>query len=479
VKRVLMLAYYFPPSKAAGTFRTLRFVRDLPAYGWEASVLTVRPATYLRTELDAALLHKVPDRTRVHRTAAPPLHRWYKRAIESAKKWKDRGAAPAGGMGPAAAASSPRGSGPVPAAGSGIDVRSPLDLLYMLCRTPDIDAGWYLPALARGLAVVMRRRPDVLYATGGPWTTFLVARDLARLARLPLVLDYRDPWTSNPAVVRSGNAFEALALRYERAVVRRATRIVANTDVLREGLLEAHGAGLGSKTVVIHNSFDPDDYSGPEPAREDIFTLSYVGAMYDAHSPEPLLKAAATLAAERPDLRSRFRIRLTGSGAPRIAARVRALGIEDIVVVGEPVSHAEAVRLQRAAHGLLLFLTVPSDHSTFVPSKLFEYVAARRPILAVTRGGALERLLRGRGLTPWVYRPEDELGIAQGLLNLIERHERGDLPSLPEEVVNGFSGAAAAGDLAAVLESARTGGDLPPLDCEPVASPEREVVEAR
>lgn len=471
MKRVLMLAYFFPPSKAAGTFRTLRFVRDLPACGWAPSVLTVRDRTYLPSELDAALLHKVPDATRVHRAAAPPYHRWYKRAVEAAKALRRggrRAAAPCGVPAPGS------GDGPVQT------IRSGLDLFYMLCRTPDIDAGWYLPALARGLWIVARERPKVLYATGGPWTTFLVARDLARLARLPLVLDYRDPWTSNPAVVRTGTWFESLALRMERTVVRRARCIVANTDVLRETLVQAHGQAVGGKTVVIHNSFDPSDYTGPALRPEDIFTMSYVGAMYDAHSPEPLLQALAALCGARPDLRGRLRVRLVGAGAARVAARVHALGLDDLVRVQDPVPHAEAVRLQRASHVLLLLLTVPSDHSTFVPSKLFEYVAARRPIFAVTRGGALERLLRGRQLTPWIYRPEDAAGMGQGMLNLLERYERGVLPQLSEEIVRGFSGEAAAGALAAVLEAAAA-GTLPRDPSAPSASPlrAREAVGAR
>jgi glycosyltransferase involved in cell wall biosynthesis len=467
MNRVLMLAYFFPPSKAAGTFRTLRFVRDLTDCGWEPSVLTVDPRTYLTSELDPQLLNKVPPGTPVHRTAAPPLHRWYKRAIESGKKL--RRASPAAGERPTSTAQSADGeqkksdfvtSRPAPSASP--SMRSPLDLAYMLCRTPDIDAGWYVPALARGLTIVARERPQVLYATGGPWTTFLVARDLARLTRLPLVLDYRDPWTLNPSVVRTGNLFERVAMRMERTVVRRARWIVANTDVLRTTLMQAHGEELGDKTVIIHNSFDAEDYAGPEPDRESVFTMSYVGAMYDAHSPEPFLQAVAALCSERGDLRGKFRVRLVGAGAPRIAALVRTLGIEDVVLVEEPVSHAEAVRRQRAAHALLLFLTVPSDRSTFVPSKLYEYIAANRPIVAVTRGGALEGLLRRRELTPWIYRPEDRLGIAQGILNLIERHERGCLPALPPSTVHSFSGEAAARALAGVLEAARSGG-LPPV----------------
>lgn len=480
MKRVLMLAYFFPPSKAAGTFRTLRFVRDLPGCGWSPSVLTVRAQTYLRTEVDPALLAKVPATTHVERVPAPPFHRWYKRLVEVAKRLRRNGSAGAGSavpspgaavsaqppLGAAASrpAAAPAAAGPIPATqdvAARAGGRSPLDFVYMLCRTPDIDAGWYVPALLRGLWSAARHRPQVLYATGGPWTTFLIARDLARLTRLPLVLDYRDPWTANPAVVRSGNAFEKLALGFERTVVRRATAIIANTDVLRETLVQAHGEAVERKTVVIHNSFDAADFAAPPPPLEARFTLSYVGAMYDAHDPRPFLQAVACLAGERPDVRSRLQVRLVGSGAPRIARRVQELGLGDVVVVQEPVPHAEAVRLQRAAHGLLLFLTVPSSHSTFVPSKLFEYVAANRPILAVTRGGALERLLRGRALTPWIFAPEDTIGIAHGILNLFERYERGNLPRLPEEVVNGFSGQRAARDLAAVLDAAATGSPLP------------------
>jgi glycosyltransferase involved in cell wall biosynthesis len=470
-------------------------VRDLPALGWSPGVLTVRPQDYLAIELDPALCNKVPASTRVVRAAAPALHRGYKRLIEAGKRLRGGKAnalasstpgsqaatatpvpesatnsVAASASTPAAAPASTPAAAPASTSAGAPNVRSPLDLAYMLCRTPDIDSGWYVPALVRGLWAVLRQRPRVLYATGGPWTTFLVARDLARLTRLPLVLDYRDPWTLNPAVVRSGNFFETLALRLERTVVRRARYIVANTDVLRETLARAHGDAIAAKTVVIHNSYDAADYESPAPPRETVFTLSYVGAMYDAHSPEPLLQAMVQLAAQRPDLRGRFRVRLVGAGAPRIAARVRSLGIEAFVDVGEPVPHAEAVRLQRAAHVLVLLLTVPSDHSTFVPSKLYEYIAANRPILAVTRGGALDRLLRGRQLTPWIYRPEDTLGIAQGLLNLYERYERDCLPALPEATVRSFSGIAAARALAGVLEAASSGAPLRPFEVATAAT---------
>jgi len=457
MRRVLMLAYFFPPSKAAGTFRTLRFVRDLPALGWAPSVVTVRGATYPSIEVDPQLLHKVPAGTAIHRTAAPAYHRWYKRAIERAKAIRpSRTPAPPPASSPAGSAAAAKTAGDSVAAG-----RSPLDLLYMLCRTPDIDAGWYLPALCGALRAVWREKPDVLYATGGPWTTFLVARDVSRLTGVPLVLDYRDPWTLNPAVVRAGSKFEDLALALERTVVRRARAIVANTDVLRETLLRAHGPALGGKTVIIHNSYDAADYATPAPAPGPVFTLSYVGAMYDAHSPEPFLQGLAALLEREPERRGGFRVRLVGAGAPRVAARVRTLGLNDTVQVQESVPHAEAVRLQRSSDALLLLLTVPSDHSTFVPSKLYEYVAAERPIFAITRGGALAGLLRRRNLTPWIFAPEDVDAIARGLADLLDRHAQGTVPRLDAATVRSFSGLAAAERLAGVFESVVSGSPLP------------------
>jgi glycosyltransferase involved in cell wall biosynthesis len=183
-------------------------------------------------------------------------------------------------------------------------------------------------------------------------------------------------------------------------------------------------------------------------------TLSYVGSLYDAHSPEPFLRALKVMLETYPDKRGRFRVRLVGSGAPRTSQLVLGLGLDDVVEVGAPVPHAEAVKLQRSSQALLLFLTVDSDHSTFIPSKLFEYVAARRCIFAVTRGGALQRILQDRNLTAWIYAPEDIEAMADGLCELVRLHERGALPQFDDATVASFSGRAAAGALAAVLDAA-------------------------
>src|SRR5262249_34329279 len=174
------------------------------------------------------------------------------------------------------------------------------------------------PALARGLRVVRREKPQVLYATGGPWTTFLVARDLSALTGVPLVVDYRDPWTSNPATPRTGSVFENLAHSLEASGARRARVLVANTDVLRDTLLESQGAELCDKIAVVPNSCDASDSASPAPAPEPVFTFAYVGAMYDAHSPEPLLAGLVRLFADAPHWRRRFQVRLVGNGAPRV-----------------------------------------------------------------------------------------------------------------------------------------------------------------
>ena len=459
-----MLAYYFPPSKAAGTFRTLRFVRDLPDCGWKPIVLTVRAGTYPDGDCDPALLHKVPNTVRVFRTPAPPLHRWFKQAIQA-------GRAPFGrrpNRAPGAAAT--RGSAEPMALTRGRP-GSVTEWIYTLLRTPDVDAGWRAFAVLRGVWLVWTQRPRVIYATGGPWTTLLAARDISRLTGVPLVLDYRDPWSANPAAHRSG-WFETRAKALERGPLRRAAHVVANTDVLRHALVAAYGPDVATRCTIIHNSYDEADYATPAPPRPELPTFSYVGSLYDAHSPEPFLQALQRLLAERPALRGTFRVRLVGSGAARVTQQVLGLGLDDTVEVRAPVPHAEAVALQRSSHALLLFLTVDSDHSTFIPSKLFEYIAARRPIFAVTRGGALQRLLARRDITPWVYSPADADGIVAGLADLVERATRGSLPEFSDDFVRSFSGRAAARSLASVLdrvantEPPSSSADARPADAE-------------
>jgi glycosyltransferase involved in cell wall biosynthesis len=453
-----MLGYFFPPSKAAGTFRTLRFVRDLSQFGWRPRILTVQESAYPAGDLDPHLLHKVPNEVPVHRSAAPPLHRWFKQGLHRLRDALVGHQVDSGGDNHTVAATSAvSADAAVDAPTSHVSTRrrtSVSEWIYTLLRTPDVDAGWRWSATWRGLWLILRHRPEVLYATGGPWTTFLVARDLSRWTRVPLVIDFRDPWAHNPAVRPRGGLLESLARRQEASVVRCARRIVANTDVLKETLIRAYGAAVGSKCVIINNSFDEADYQTPEPPQADILTLSYVGSLYDAHSPEPFLRALKVMLETYPDKRGRFRVRLVGSGAPRTSQLVLGLGLDDVVEVGAPVPHAEAVKLQRSSQALLLFLTVDSDHSTFIPSKLFEYVAARRCIFAVTRGGALQRILQDRNLTAWIYAPEDIEAMADGLCELVRLHERGALPQFDDATVASFSGRAAAGALAAVLDAA-------------------------
>lgn len=460
-----MFAYYFPPSKAAGTFRTLRFVRALPDCGWKPLVLTVKAATYPEGDTDLALLHKVPDSVQVFRTPAPPLHRWFKQFTQTARSFRRRTHSHSRRQTPPATARS--SSATLPPGPPSLSER-----LYTLLRTPDVDAGWRAFAVARGVALVWQHRPCVLYATGGPWTTFLVASDVSRLTGVPLVLDYRDPWTSNPAANRNG-VFEALARRLERGPVRQARHLVANTDVLRDSLLEAHGAALASRCTIIHNSFDEADYATPPPPLPELPTFTYVGSLYEAHSPEPFLLALQRFLQQRPQARGQFQIRLVGSGASRVAQRVLQMGLDDMVDVRSPVPHAEAVALQREAHVLLLFLTVDSEHSTFVPSKLFEYIAARRPIFAVTRGGALRRLLEGRDVTPWIFAPDDVQAMADGMAELLDLARRRGLPAPSADFVRSFSGRAAARSLASVFD--RVAGVAPTAPAPAHAAPEPQL----
>ena len=193
--RVLLVAYYFPPVAASGSMRPLGFCRYLQAHGWIPHVLTTDSASsYPWHPIDHELMSRVP--TGMDLDIVPyvdPLHRLIRlrNAVNTFVK-NGVGSKPAHGSTPVCTNR---------AVASVISSRWAIakeTLLESLFAFPDPQAAWEMPAILRGAALKGEKRPNVVLATGGPWTSLLVGRGIAQRLSVPLVIDYRDPWTSNP-----------------------------------------------------------------------------------------------------------------------------------------------------------------------------------------------------------------------------------------------------------------------------------------
>ncbi len=163
MRRVLFIAYLFPPIANSGTRRSLSFANHLPDHGWEPTVLTLAdppPKT-----CDAALLGEIRAQTQVERTPSWAHYASARLARLCAPVKRRRSVADA------------------------LDWR--LDRLF---QVPDPVASWYPKAVARGLELHRQAPFDLVYASGWPWTAFLVARAIGLKTGRPYVLDYRDMW---------------------------------------------------------------------------------------------------------------------------------------------------------------------------------------------------------------------------------------------------------------------------------------------
>jgi glycosyltransferase involved in cell wall biosynthesis len=407
-RRVLVLAYFFPPLGGGGVQRTLKFVRYLAVLGWDSTVVSTRSRVY--PARDRSLLEEVPPSTRVIRPAALPLAHYIGIAL----------------------------------------YRLRLRRLRAWVVWPDGGLGWAPFAFIAALRAVRRDRPDVLFSTSAPYAAHLVALLVARLTGLPWVADFRDEWMANPHLAEQSRSLAAITKRAELAVTTQAQRVVVAADYFRLGELDADDP----RRVEIVNGVDqadlPDRALEPRP---DGFVVANVGTIYGSVDPTPALNAIAALAVRQAIDGDRLEVRLVGSiwepsFAPPTGIRVVATGY---------VEHSQAIREMCAATVLLLY--VPS--SSLAPSgKLFEYLASGRPILCLTHSENLASQLVREWNAGVVADPHDEAAIEQALLALWQRWQENGLPDQEEvrrKTLERYSRRKNAEQLARVLDEAASG----------------------
>jgi len=385
MKRALIVAYYFPPLSTSGCLRPKAFCKYLPDHGWEASVLTVvsdtadhelaRDPSLLSGRLSRIAIRRAPD--------------------ENVLAWVGSRRATLG-----ARSAGVRAAIPVPEARSFLR-RSVAAGLRMLFAFPDNCAGWFRPGVREGLRLVAELRPDVVLATAPPWTGLLVGAAIAQRAGIPLVADFRDPWTASEKRYADLPGGMGRANRLERRTIGHAARVIANTAEAAVWLKSKYPRDA-HKVVAIPNGYDPDlmpafenetvhdrARSGAEPLE-----ICHFGTVYRARSPTQLLLALSDLAAEHsgatpPPLRVRFigAWQVNDSETIALAGRLERSGI----MTREPaLPHAACLHAMRASNALLI---LQPDLPLQIPGKLYEYIAAGRPLVVVGGEGATASLV--------------------------------------------------------------------------------------
>ncbi|HYE78265.1 MAG TPA: hypothetical protein VEI97_09780, partial [bacterium] len=283
---------------------------------------------------------------------------------------------------------------------------------------PDAKIGWYPLALDASRALDGEGRPVLVVATNPPASALVIGGAIARRWGAPLVLDYRDPWTTGyyqgeqPAEVqRREEGIERRLLVQASAVV-----TVGAGFAQRIGSLVQDQAELLNKLRVVGNGFLEESFTelGPFPFERP--TLLHAGSLYHHRSPEPLLEAIALLKAQEPALWDAAELRWVGNVDRAYLDHAARLGIQNLVHEGF-VEHRTALEYQLGAD-LLLLLT-----EGMLTGKVYEYLRAGRPILAIGESPDLAELLQRHGAGQ-VFPRDDVEGIANFIAQVLRRRQR-------------------------------------------------------
>jgi glycosyltransferase involved in cell wall biosynthesis len=413
VKRVLMVAYHFPPMNvSSGVQRTLRFAQYLPEFGWEPTVLSAHRRAY--ASASASNEAEIPAGLLVQRAFALNTARHL--------SWRGR-------------------------------------YSRLLC-VPDQWWSWWLGAVPAGLSLIRRLKPDALWSTYPIATAHAIGYTLHRLTGIPWVADFRDPMAQPgyPADPLAHRAFEWI----EYKTLQHCRRAVFTAPGALRLYSERYPGIPRERLAIVENGYDESAFSGAEqasfPAPSDgrTLVLLHSGTIYESErDPRAFFAAIAELRRSGRIVPGEVRIVLRATGCDDyLRSLIGPLQIGDVVMLEPAIGYREALTEMLAADGLLVLQA--SNCNDQVPAKLYEYLRAGRPILALADPvGDTAAVLRDAGIDTIapLNREEDITRALAGFLDLIRERRA---PIAAKSQVEAASRRSRTCELARILDGARS-----------------------
>lgn len=438
-RRALFVAYAFPPAGGVSVHRVTKFIKYLPEFGWNCSVLTAEnPSVPM---FDNSLIAEVPPSTNVRRARTLEPGYALKSIVSASQETKT------------VSATGKLKNG----------LRNVARRLFNTVLQPDPQILWRPQALRDGMKLLKETRHDVIVATGPPFSSFLLALTLSQRTGLPLAVDYRDEWTvmAHWENKHSGPLDVFIQDRMQKRVLAGSSLILGTTKATAAELRRlAAGANSHAKVDHIYNGFDQSDFplTDSRSARVDYgngtdqFRLSFVGTLWNAASIGPVVDAIIALSERSPALTKALELVVAGRRTSEQEAELDRLAATPAKLVRLPfISHKEAIHLMCASDALLLINADLPNTERLVNAKTFEYMAARRPIFGVAPEGEIWSLLREMPGT-LLSRPSDGAAIAANLKASIESWQRGVTYAASDWNLTAFERRNLAAKLASLLD---------------------------
>lgn len=452
MRTLLLITGSFLPCAGSGVHRNVGYAKYLPQYGWRTIVLAKRPPPGAPTgspevPWDGRYCQVVGTRSLELLRAMRALYG----AATGRRAQRD----------------------PQEAARAKLRETGPGRVLWRLASQflfiPDADIGWLPYAVAAGRRIMAGRRVDAILSSGPPFTAHIVGLVLSARFGVPLVADFRDPWTQSAYVDARQERLlgGALDRRLERAVLGRAAAVIGVSRPLVDAMAAIRVARLAEKLHVITNGFDPEDFRGVSREVPAEFTITYTGSfMWEQQSISPVLAALRDLVERGEVPTTKIRLRVVEAYPQDTLSAVRAHNLADIVTVLTGLPHRQAIQEQLNASVLLLLVGRDRRTEGVYTGKIFEYLAAGRPILALAPPGGVAASLIREARAGVVVGGGDPDELGRAILAFYREYEaRGSVAWAGDPTVVGrYARPRLAGQLASLLDGVCPAGTAPTED---------------
>jgi glycosyltransferase involved in cell wall biosynthesis len=413
--RILLISYLFPPAGGIGVQRALSLARYLPQCGFEVHVLSAANAA--APVRDPALCQRIPEKVKQHHAFTPEIPFWVRHTIWN---YLSRDTSATKGVRQAQNTNAVFSDQQRSAGVKSFATRAIRRIL-----SPEPEVLWAPFAIRRAKQVVRKHGIDVVMVTAPPFSSFLVGNALKRsFPSLKYVADFRDEWISfylKDFEFQSSDYTRQKAIAIERQTIESADLVVAVAQTSLQEIKSRYPDQPASKFACIANGFDPEAFSGLVPRRnqEKKLIVTHVGTAYKTASPQYYLDAVDALSEElRSQIETRFVGRITAAERQQFEGRK-----SNNQLLGFMPQH-QALRYMEETDCLLLTMT----NNISLPGKLYEYLAARKPIIALSPiGGEVDTFLKATG-AGWCVDYRDQDAIQRLLRDLCrQKHAQGEL----------------------------------------------------
>lgn len=403
--KVLVIAYYFPPMGLSGVQRTLKFVKYLPEFNWEPTVITAGQTGYFAH--DKSLMNEIADKNfRIIRTDGNEPNAKLKKfgTIQLPAEW----------------------------------LRKLLSNISKTFYIPDNKKSWSKKVFDVAKNMLSSEKFDVIFVSIPPFSSFMTAIELKKKFEIPVIVDYRDLWVNNQFSFYLTAFHKSFHKKMEYEALRYSDRVIVVNRRIKEELIKNYRFLKFDEITIIPHGYDQDDFNKFLPQdvnlKRNKIKLLYSGIFYENITPKYFFAAFNLLRAEFPQIANFYELHFVGHFRKENLKLVKKLKLESFVHVHGYMEHSEVIKKLAEADILWLMLGKGKSMDTVTAGKLFEYFGTRKPIIGFLPEGASQNACREYEAS-FICEPDDIKSIKNILISVYNAFINNSLPKPNEEFV--------------------------------------------